>query len=518
MKALFYVFFLMVSIAIKGQSYSWAWNDTTNFQSDGKALAKDGTGNIFIAETYTPTYVFPGGEHEVKKAIRLTKQQNTAPLWTKNILSSWRLDQVSLATDGNGNIYVCTSFFDTLIVDNTVLVNSGYDINMVLIKFNAQGNLLWTKTTLGKSWGRSVVCDASNNVYVLGNVGGTCYFDNNFAINNPPVGYAFVVKYNSNGVQQWVINNTGYAVEEPKIHVDSNGDCYLIGNMGSHITIGTTTVTAFGYPDLLIAKLNANGQILWATHAGGNNGSSEMRNRGSYIDNNFLYLTGYTGCTTTHFGTVTVNGSNDGSYLAKYDLNGNCVWAKSCGTGNAGTSGNAVCCDQFGNVFVTTSNHFIIKYDPFGTQLWLDNKTVQACAILHDGVDKVYLTGAHTTNLSFGNSPLQMNSNNLRQMYVVALKDEDTPTNVQTSQIDERLMCSLLPNPAAENVTIKFYGKPMSGYIVITDCTGKTIFNTMLSNCFECQINVRKFNSGLYLVEVFDDKSSRLAVKKLIVQ
>src|SRR3990172_11564959 len=97
-------------------------------------------------------------------------------------------------------------------------------------------------------------------------------------------------------------------------------------------------------------------------------------------------------------------------FLAKYDGNGNLLWARQTGTAGE-ESGNSVALDADGNAYVagSTTGSFtgyansglfdivIVKYDPAGNQLWTkqmgtaaDDEAYDAAL---DGTGNVYITG-----------------------------------------------------------------------------------------------------------------------------
>ena len=117
--------------------------------------------------------------------------------------------------------------------------------------------------------------------------------------------------------------------------------------------------------------------------------------------------------------------------MAKYDANGDNVWAKAAnGNGNEANSGTSICTDKDGNVYVTgffqfsvafgkdtlgnTGNNisiFIAKYDSVGNALWgrspggtgFDYGT----SITADSSGNVFMTGYFTSSyLNFGGIPV----------------------------------------------------------------------------------------------------------------
>lgn len=51
--------------------------------------------------------------------------------------------------------------------------------------------------------------------------------------------------------------------------MDATGNVYVTGEFGSAVEIGNTTLTTFGSLDILVAKFDAQGGLVWATHFGG---------------------------------------------------------------------------------------------------------------------------------------------------------------------------------------------------------------------------------------------------------
>lgn len=101
-----------------------------------------------------------------------------------------------------------------------------------------------------------------------------------------------------------------------------------------------------------------------------------------------IYMTGNFHHTIS-FGNTTLYSSSYGSYfLAKFDLNGNALWAKTL-FGGWSIQGSGICCDSSGNVFVTGMfdsgilaqtdtfytygyyDVFVIKYNSNGDELWI---------------------------------------------------------------------------------------------------------------------------------------------------
>src|SRR5207237_544051 len=57
------------------------------------------------------------------------------------------------------------------------------------------------------------------------------------------------------------------------IALDSSGNIYVTGSFARSIDFdtgsGTQTITSFGETDIFLLKLNSSGEVLWASHMGG---------------------------------------------------------------------------------------------------------------------------------------------------------------------------------------------------------------------------------------------------------
>ena len=191
------------------------------------------------------------------------------------------------------------------------------------------------------------------------------------------------------------------------ICTDATGNIFITGRFKEYTTLGNYTLNAEGEYDVFIAKLNDEGEVVWAKSAGG------IANDNSYDictdDLGNIYITGSFNNSIT-FGAITLNSSGqEDFFLAKYDNSGNVLWAKSAG-GTSADIGKAVTVDANGNAYITGSTYstsitfgsftlstftvFTVKYDHTGTVLWangIDRTDSQDICIDNSG--NVYIIG-----------------------------------------------------------------------------------------------------------------------------
>jgi len=105
------------------------------------------------------------------------------------------------------------------------------------------------------------------------------------------------------------------------IVVDTNGNIYITGE-----TNGVLGTESFGDYDMFLAKYSPEGELLWVKQLGLITFDS---GRSIAVDNNYIYVTGYTngklGNFDPHLGSVD-------NYIAKYDTDGTLIWIRQSGT------------------------------------------------------------------------------------------------------------------------------------------------------------------------------------------
>ena len=196
---------------------------------------------------------------------------------------------------------------------------------------------------------------------------------------------------------QWAKSEGGTSIETSDgVCTDAIGNVFMTGYFKSPtITFGTATLTNAGSNDVFIVKYDATGNVLWAKSVGG---AYDERGQSVCTDaSGNVFITGHFYSPTITVGTITLTNTNQTSdstsdiFIVKYDASGNVLWAKSEGSGS-NESGQSVCTDASGNVFITGSFYsdnlyigttwlfksewdryndiFIVKYDTSGNVLW----------------------------------------------------------------------------------------------------------------------------------------------------
>jgi hypothetical protein len=218
---------------------------------------------------------------------------------------------------------------------------------------NAQ-DVLWVKqgTSPGFENGNAIVADDSGNVYVTGQIEFTSVFDT-YSI--PVYGQhdVLVAKYNSQGIIQWIRKAGGPSGDIGNgIGIDSTHNVYVTGEIEETAQFGSgISVTSEGANDIFVAKYDVNGNILWAKGFGSDQGSDKGRAMVVSKEGN-CYITGnFTNTTEFDSHTLNTNGGND-IFITKINTDGDVLWAKKAG-GSSQDRGYGIALDAFENVYVT---------------------------------------------------------------------------------------------------------------------------------------------------------------------
>lgn len=372
------------------------------------AVGQYGTGapgpiNLFNGDgtRFTPTLTNAGGVD----GIVLKYNSSGTIQWRARISGTSNEFGLGVATDSSGNVYVTgqignsttTTFVNSDDTTTAAVLTSGGAADAYIAKYDTNGTVLWrikiASTTGDAGW--SIAIDSSGNVYATGTAGATGgspgFFDTSdvsvATITNTGAGDAYVVKYDTNGVFQWVSKLGSTAADFGYgIATDSSGNVFVTGVQGGGTLTATnsdgttfpTTLTTTSGQDTFIVKFNTNGITQWLTRIG-NLGSSSDIGRSITIDPSGNVIVGgsyfgnatanvYAANGTTVWATITSSlGGNVDAFVIKYDTDGNPQWvARIATTSSTLETVYAVTTDTAGNIYAA-------GYGIASTPIWAYN-------------------------------------------------------------------------------------------------------------------------------------------------
>jgi len=321
-----------------------------------------------------------------------------------------------IAVDANGNTYITGVFEETAIFgDITLTALSDDDSDIFIAKLDAQGNFLWAKRA------------------------GAMYYD-----------------------------DRGQAIE-----VDADGNCYVTGYFWDTADFGDITLTSVGGEDTFVAKLNTDGDFIWAVNAGGQDSYYHYaKPQGIAIDGaGNTYITGFFNQEIS-FGDITLTTTSNqfDAFIAKLDAEGNFVWVKQS-AGNQVENGRAIATDGLGNVYVsgyyretcTFGNLtveangewdiYIVKLDTNGNFAWLKtgggNTTESIGGLDVDSQGNAYIVGHFEDAINFGS--LNMTASGNSDVFIAKLNSSgDYLWCKQTQSTDDEYCYAVAVNNNGE--------------------------------------------------------------------
>ena len=172
------------------------------------------------------------------------------------------------------------------------------------------------------------------------------------------------------GVSQFIAwhwsQTAGDALNEyiTAVDCDTQGNFYVTGNFQGTFSFFGETLTSKGDYDVFTARFDSNGNMIWVRQGGG---EYEDSGRDIYVDDQFVYVTGgFVDQAIFEDITLVSKGARD-MYLLKYDLNGSLKWAVSGGS-VTDDAGNSVTAGEDGNIYITGDINFVATFGDYTIQ------------------------------------------------------------------------------------------------------------------------------------------------------
>ena len=305
--------------------------------------------NSYIIGAVSSSYRFDLGdgvrvdtENNKKAGIIIKYDSNGRCEWAKAISGNGDNDVCTIAETTDGEFVVGGTFqSDVITFENGTQIknncNRSYDSNIFLVKYNRDGK---------EDWVKQVSSTSNLNMYSMDDTGdggiiftGRFYakelkFENGLTVaRTGGSSGAMIVKYNSNGEAEWVRtvskDQGGFVVS---VLSTSDGGYIVGGDFQADVTFdpgnGDISICR-GNTDFLVIKYNAEGEIEWAKCAGGQ-GSDIIRSVIEVSDGYIVGgLMGSLGINLTDGKSIVREKQGMHGAIIKYDLEGNCQWAKS---------------------------------------------------------------------------------------------------------------------------------------------------------------------------------------------
>jgi len=342
----------------------------------------------------------------------------------------------------------------------------------------------------------NVILDKNDNIIISGNFRTKCYFQDD-TLESWGLNDLFLVKYDKNDNELWVKKiggYNGYNFEYPGgFTIDKNDNSlYYSCSFYNQVSLPPCGAISNGESDLLLMKIDSNGNCLWGRHIG----SSSFDDGGPVAidDNGNLFWIGKLNSQVL-FDTTFIP---EGAFLAKLDPNGNVFWIR-----NEITNGNATCLYplldniimagityddtiQIDTVSLISDNKidcFLTKLNPDGSVIWAKrfggNGDDYPGQFILDDEENIYLVGKFNDSINIDGIALVNHGRN--DMFLAKFDTDGMIKWVKQSHSDGvngALCFSIEMNIDSSSFYIAgtFSGNAIFGNIDITSNTVKDIF------------------------------------------
>ncbi len=423
-------FLLLLTITIFAQNPTWDWTNSFGGYTNNNYLkdaAVDADGNFFITGFFSDEleigteFLEELGNGDSFDFYFAKFDANNNFQWAKSYGSTYQDYATGIATDANGDIYISGIFTGTIDLGNGVELTSiglNSDWDAYLAKFSGtDGTAIWASTMgNGTEWdfGHTVCVDNTGNVYVAGEFEGTANFGGTdiTASNGTD---AFIAKFNTDGVFQWVNQISGYGYETIlSINTDANS-LFVAGRFDTQMVVGTETIDVDAGYDGFYAKYDFDGTFESVRHIAGA-GDEFVKNIDIDASGN-IALTGNFN-TEIDFSGTTASANSQSGFVVYYDNTNTYQWhkiiesaTKNNHTQNIGT-----------NKYPNTPNSKDVKAETDITS----NK------ITFDSEGNVYATGGYIGIVDFGLGN-EHDASSFTDIFLVKYNNSGTTQFVETS-------------------------------------------------------------------------------------
>ncbi len=473
----------------------------------------------------------------------------------------------SIISDSTQNVYFTGIFTDSIQLGAFSLTTDS--IGQFICKMSSGGTILWAKTLFNNDdeyfayFPPILRIDHSGQLVMAG----TCQSlnaDFDTIANAFSSGDLFIARFDASTGSLINFVSTGRHIYAYiyDMDIDSYDNVYLAGSFVGVINFGSISMNCLGQTNSFLAKFNMQNQAQWARRITTSpNTTGNVTNSLNYDNYNHIFVSGWFGLNADFGNGVALNSPvYSNGFLAKYDLNGNIVWAEASDTSK--TFNQQVVMDTSSVIVVQNSPAKEINYNQDGDTIWtktISNNTynlftdfkkfnnkyfgmgVFNSSILLDGItytspgtniyiacfningsidwvriiqstnavpanmafdqqNNIYLIGEYSQNNLFNQTIVLPTWGNSEVLYIELCNGATSVSNNFT----ENSFMNIYPNPSQGLVTVN---RNNCHSLSILNLMGEVVFQkSLLSNTEEnIQLDVSFLSPGIYFVKAGDE-------------
>ncbi len=321
-------------------SETWALGFGNEFSQAMRSVTVDSAGNVYTLGDFDGEVGFGGDPLTAtleKSDIVITKHDRHGnPIWSLRNGDSSNQYGAKLILDGEGNLILLGRIYGAVDFGGGPLEAKGSG-DLLVVKLDSDGNHVWSRAFGDKDPERAerVVVDSHGNVILTGTFTTAVDFGGG-TFTTKGMRDAFVLMLDGGtGAHRFsrqiggVGDDYGFGID-----VDANDNIVVAGRFQADVGLGPdldSTLTSMGGTDIYLAKIGADGAVLWSQSYGGL-GADEVHDLRVQTSGEIVMLGSM--FETVDFGgsegVRTSNGMRD-IFVATFDGNGDHVWSRNYG-------------------------------------------------------------------------------------------------------------------------------------------------------------------------------------------
>lgn len=525
----------------------WAKRITnTSSGSEGRAIAIDDDGGVYVTGfaagasfTFDPVTVSTGGF--ARQAVVVKYDSTGTAQWARSTIGTGGTKSARGIAVADDRLFITGQMgYTNATFDGLALTPNTTSTNLYVLACDLQGNGLWARSYgPGDNEGFSIAADTLGNVFVAGRLWGTMVLTGDTLSSVSGNDDIVLLGLDRQGALRWG-RSAGSTQRDLAwdVTADGMGNAYVAAQFNNTIDLFGTPLTALGGEDALIAKLDADGDLVWVSRPSGYQRDIPLCIHREARAPHRLFFGGYYWGSIT-YGTTTIDDVSNGDAMmvtgvdTTFDVslvptpacpgacdgavttfvNGRAPFAFQWSTGSSSANEQGLCAglyivevmDSLGQVIIDT---VVIAeaVDPgYTVQVLNDSLWVAEGSAWLWFVDGALIAGADSASTiatATGNYFAQVTD---AQGCTWTTDTVLIVLNVGAPERDAQ-EAVLFPNPAGDRLSIRVQGTVVRAIAI--DATGRSC---ALPLCSANSVDVRGLSAGVWAVRfTFADGSDRV--------
>ena len=307
--------------------------------------------------------------------------------WAFNIGNASIEEAFAIRLDGQGNIYICGYFVNTMDFDPSSSVfeltsTTPSNSDGFFAKYDNDGNFIWVRQIASSvtAFCGDLIIDQDEFIYLTGNFSGTGDLDpgpGQAIFTSTGNNDAFIAKYDINGNYIWgfLLQGSVLPCNGVSLGLTANRDLIASGIFQQTIDLdpsaNTANVTSSGNYDVYLARYSPAGNFIWGFKIGGNQ-VDEVKRINIAPSGDILVAGLFSGTVdfdpSANSSSQSSNGNRD-IFVASYSDSGNLNWVKTYG-GSSNDEARSVYVDENNNIYVTGYFQNTADFNPGGSSTY----------------------------------------------------------------------------------------------------------------------------------------------------